>query len=42
MIYKDLILVWAAKTDHICHGITLGKFDNIDRLIVVLNDEGFL
>ncbi|CAD8199543.1 unnamed protein product [Paramecium pentaurelia] len=42
MIYKDLNLVWAAKTDHVCHGISIGKFDDIDKLLVVLNDEGYL
>lgn len=42
MIYKDLNLVWAAKTDHVCHGISIGKFDEIDKLLVVLNDEGYL
>lgn len=42
MIYKDLNLVWAAKTDHVYHGISIGKFDDIDKLLVVLNDEGYL
>lgn len=42
MIYKNLTLVWAAKTDHVCHGLGIGSFDNVDKLIVGLNEDGFL
>lgn len=42
MIYKDLTLVWAAKTDHISHGIMLSNFGGIENFIVSLNDEGYL
>jgi hypothetical protein len=42
MIYKNLTLVWAAKTDHVCHGLAMGQFDNFDKLIVALNEDGYL
>ncbi|KAM3129039.1 hypothetical protein pb186bvf_018883 [Paramecium bursaria] len=41
MIYKDLKLVWAAKTDHVCHGLAIGEFQK-QKLVVTLNDEGYL
>ncbi|KAL4441100.1 hypothetical protein ABPG74_002050 [Tetrahymena malaccensis] len=42
MIYEDFQLLWATKTDHVCHGVGVGTFQGQRGLLVGLNDEGWL
>lgn len=42
MIYRDLVLQWAAKTDHVCHGLLIGVFNGVEGLMVTLNEQGYL
>lgn len=42
LFYKDFDLVWAAKTNHIPHGIKIATFAGQKGLMVLLNDEGWL
>eukprot|EP01016_Furgasonia_blochmanni_P050061 TRINITY_DN7675_c0_g1_i8.p1 TRINITY_DN7675_c0_g1~~TRINITY_DN7675_c0_g1_i8.p1 ORF type:complete len:276 (+),score=27.91 TRINITY_DN7675_c0_g1_i8:102-830(+) len=42
LVYSEMQLVWATRTEHVVHGLDLGTFQGQKNLIVTLSDNGWL